>query len=294
MADMDGREGERHPTWIRDSIFDIPLQELRTMLGEHLLWQDRIQDELLSWTMSYLFATVHLYLRHLDGQEMGYISMINRTRAVHPKKWYLEQSDAQEHEPAMFYFANILCEIIRVLDHEWPCRRDQPGLHTRKINHELITEGAVEIPTDDPLQQAAWTDLVAAGLFDLVPELKVCSCSMVAGLYTVLRHIRTSNYNEIRRTSERDLVIAQNIAWLHTRLPPGKTRNEGRPNLWILLHTLTFHKRAPGDELFKELIRALGYTRKFSHLSYSSSVKTITCGATKTHNTSEKGVDSRD
>lgn len=234
------------------------------MLGEHLLWQDRIQDELLSWTMSYLFATVHLYLRHLDGQEMGYISIINRTRAVHPKEWYLEKSMTQEHNPAKFHLANTLCEYATVFDHEWPCRRDLPGLHPRKINHELLTHGAVRYPEGDPLQQAAWTDLVAAGLFELIPELKVCFCSMVAGLYTVLRHIRTTNYNEVRKTTERELVIAQNIAWLYTRLRPEERREENRPNLWILLHTLTFRKRESGDDLFKKLIRKLGYTRKFS------------------------------
>ncbi|KAG9529929.1 hypothetical protein KCU93_g2958, partial [Aureobasidium melanogenum] len=228
MPDMEGRRGERHPTWTHDLMTDIPLEVLRVMVGEHLLWRDRIPDELLSWTMSYLFATVHLYRRHLDGQEIGYISMINRTRAVRPEKWYLERLEPQHSTPAKFNFAN---------------------------------DFFIAYPEDDPLLQAAWKDLVAAGIFELIPELKIYFDSMVAGLYTVLRYIRTTNYNEVRRTTENELVIAQEIAWLHTRLPPGETREESRPNLWILLHTLTFRKRKSGDHLFKDLIRKLGYTR---------------------------------
>ncbi|KAG9763256.1 hypothetical protein KCU73_g1518, partial [Aureobasidium melanogenum] len=228
MPDMEGRRRERHPTWTHDLMADIPLEVLRVMVGEHLLWRDRIPDELLSWTMSYLFATVHLYRRHLDGQEIGYISMINRTRAVRPEKWYLERLEPQHSTPAKFNFAN---------------------------------DFFIAYPEDDPLLQAAWKDLVAAGIFELIPELKIYFDSMVAGLYTVLRYIRTTNYNEVRRTTENELVIAQEIAWLHTRLPPGETREESRPNLWILLHTLTFRKRESGDHLFKDLIRKLGYTR---------------------------------
>lgn len=177
------------------------------MLGEHLLWHDRIQDELLSWTMSYVFATVHLYLRHLKGQEIGILSMINRTRAFHPEKWHIEQSESQESQeshksqakkPVKFYSANDLSDYAGVYhDHQWPCQRDLPGLHPRKTNHEYITHGVVEYPEDDRLQQATWGDLVAAGIFELVPELKVCFCSVVAGLYTVLRHIRITNYNTI-------------------------------------------------------------------------------------------------
>ncbi|KAH0367984.1 hypothetical protein KCU65_g4319, partial [Aureobasidium melanogenum] len=263
MSDLQGRLGERHPTWIYDSINDIPLQDLRVMVGAHLLWRDRIPDELLSWSMSYLFATVHLYRRHLDGQEIGYIAMINRTRAVRPQNWYLERLKPQQSTPARFNFANDHCEYTGVYDHEWPCSKDLPGLHPRKINHEVLTHGAVAYPEDDPLMQTSWKDLVAAGIFELVPELKIYFDCMVAGLYTVLRYIRTTNYNKVRRTTEHELAIALGIAWLYTRLPPGETREGNRPNLWALLHLLSFHKRESGDDLFKDLIRRLGYTRKF-------------------------------
>lgn len=234
------------------------------MLGEHLLWHDRIQDELLSWTMSYVFAVVHLYIRHLKGQGIAYISAINRDRASHPEKWYDEQLVSHVNKPAMFYSANDLCDHTRVYhDHRWPCLRDLPGLHPRKTNHEYITHGVVEYPENDRLQQASWGHLVAAGIFELVPELKVPSSSRVAGLYTVLRHIRTTNYNNVQKTTDQELEVAQKIAWLHTRLRPSEEREQSRPNLWILLYTLTFHKRAAGDELLQKLIRRLGYTRKF-------------------------------
>jgi hypothetical protein len=103
---------------------------------------------------------------------------------------------------------------------------------------------------------------VAAGIFELVPELKVGSDSRAAGLYTVLRYIRTTNYEVIQKTTDRELAIAQEIAWLHTRLRPGEEKDQSRPNLWILLHALTFRKRAAGDKLLQMLISRLGYTRK--------------------------------
>jgi hypothetical protein len=248
---------------IRTSITDIPLQELRPMLGEHLLWKNRVQDELLSWTISYLFAIIHLYLRHLNGQGIGCIAMINRTRASHPGKWHIEQLEPQVNKPARFYSANDLCDYTGVYhDHEWSCRTNMPNLHPRKTNHEYITHGVVDYPDNDRLQQAKWGDLVAAGLFELVPELKVCFFSRAAGLYTVLRHIRTSNYNDVRTTTARELEIAQEIAWLHTSLRPGEEKQHSRPNLWILLHALTFHKRAAGDRLLQRLIFRLRYTRE--------------------------------
>lgn len=264
MKDCITRRGINDTSYVRTSINDIPLQELRPMLGQHLLWRDRIQDELLSWTISFVFATVHLYLRHLKGQEIGCISAINRTRASHPEDWHVEQLVSQVNNPAKFHSANDLCDYTGVYhDHEWPCQRDLPSLHPRKTNHEYITHGVVEYPENDRLQQATWDGLVAAGIFELVPELKVPSSSRAAGLYTVLRYIRTTNYNKVEKTTDRELVVAQEIAWLHTRSLSGEGTEQTRPNLWILLYTLTFHKRAAGDELLQNLICNLGYTRKY-------------------------------
>lgn len=261
VPDWNHRKGEGDPTQMRASIFDILLEELRPMLGYHLLWRNRIQDELLSWTSSYLFATVHLYLRHLKGQKVGYVAMINRTRAFHPTRWYLRQPEPRGPGPVSFYPATRLCYYARMNAHPWVCSKDEPGLHPRKLNHESITHGVVCYPGDDELRPFGWADIVDAGLFELVPELKVCFCSMAAGLYTVLRHIRISNYNRISRTTERELEIAQKIAWLHTRSPSAKDREESRPNLWAFLHALTFRKRGPGDKLLQKQIRKMGYTR---------------------------------
>jgi len=241
----------------------IPLQIFRPMLGGHLLWRDRIQDQLLSWTMSFVFAIVHLYLRHLKGQGVAYVSAINRMKARHPD-WHGEPLVTPVKKLVKFYSANDLCDRTGVYhDHDWPCqKKDLPGLHPRKTNHEYLTHGVIEYPEDDRLQQATWDGLVGAGIFRLVPELKVPACSRAAGLYTVLRHIRTTNYNSVQNTTDQELAIAQAIARLHTRLRPGEIREQSRPNLWMLLYALTFHKRIAGDQLFQELIRSLGYKRK--------------------------------
>jgi len=234
------------------------------MLGQHLLWRDRSQDELLSWTISYPFAIVHLHGRHVRGQEAAFISAINRNRAYYLEKWHVERPIPQENNLAKFYSANDLCDYTGVYhDHDWPCKKkDLFGLHPRKTNHEYLTHGVVECPENNRLQQATWGNLVAAGIFELVPELKVPPNLRVAGLYTVLRHLRTTNYNNEHRTTDQELAIAQAIARLHTRLRPGEIREQSRPNLWMLLYALTFRKRVAGDQLFQKLIRSLGYKRK--------------------------------
>lgn len=261
MGDRNSRRVIHHTSEIRISMMRIPLQILRPMLGQHLLWRDRIQDQLLSWTMSYNFAIVHLYLRHLKGQEDACVSAIDRTRATHPD-WH-DSEPVSQVKHAKFYSANDLCDSTGVYhDHDWPCSKDLPGLHPRKTNHEYITHGVVKYPEGEMLQQATWGDLVAAGIFALIPELKVPPNLRAAGLYTVLRYIRTTNYNTIYRTTDQELAVAQAIAWLHTRLQPGEIREQSKPNLWMLLYALTFRKRDAGDQLFQKLIRSLDYKRK--------------------------------
>ncbi|THX79262.1 hypothetical protein D6D04_05278 [Aureobasidium pullulans] len=248
------------------SISDIPLGVIRPMLGWHLLWKDRTLDELLSWTSSYVFAMVHLYLRHLDGQEAGYITTINRTRATRPGAGRYKQASEKIAEQQRFHHALDLCNKFKIFLHEWS--RDPKnlwdlwGLHPRRFTHEYITQGLVAYPEDDILQHASFGDLVTAGIFKLVPELKVPVKSMAAGLYTFLRWLRTTLYKDVWRTTEHELKIAEKMAWLHTRLPPGEKKEENRPHLWALLNFLTFRKREAGDEMFQKLIRGLGYTRK--------------------------------
>lgn len=262
MGDRNSPRLIHHTSRIRISMMHIPLQIFRPMLGQHLLWRDRIQDQLLSWTMSYVFAIVHLYLRHLKGQEVACVSAINRTGATHPN-WHNSQS-VPRVKHAKFYSANDLCDYTGVYhDHDWPCSKDLPGLHPRKTNHEYITHGVVEYSEGATLQQATWSNLVSAGIFELVPELKVPPNLRVAGLYTVLRYIRTTNYNHDHKTTDQELAIAQAIARLHTRLRPGDIREHSKPNLWMLLYALTFRKRVAGDRLFQKLILSLRYTRKF-------------------------------
>lgn len=152
------------------------------MVGHHLLWHDRIPDELLSWTETSVFAIVHLYLRHLKGQGMGILSAINRSRASRPAKWHVEQSGPQQYEPVPFHSANDVCDYTGVYhDHDWECKRDLHGLHPRKTNHEYLTDGVVMYPENDRLGKVLWPALVSAGLFELVPEIKVPSDHKASG-----------------------------------------------------------------------------------------------------------------
>ncbi|KAK6001054.1 hypothetical protein QM012_003137 [Aureobasidium pullulans] len=228
MGDLSTRQSEDETSRASTSITDIPLQVLRPMLGHHLLWRDRVQDELLSWTVYWPFAVIHLYLRHLKGQGLGYLSPINRFRASQRVKWHVEQVGPQPYEPVRFDSANDLCDYTGIYhDHDWECKRDLPGLHPRKTNHEYITHGPVEYPENDRLTQVAWADLAAAGLFELVPEIKVPPNHKAMGLYTVLRYLRTQNFSCVYATTDRELEIAQDIAWLHTRQDLDENLHQG-------------------------------------------------------------------
>jgi hypothetical protein len=240
---------------MRRSIYEIPPEELRAMLGEHLLWNDRIQDELLSYTSSYLFGIVHLRLRHSKGQKHGYMAMMNRKRAFRPE-------NGQVSEEVLFHSALTLCDVTKVLTYDWKWIGALPALHPRKFPHEYLSHGVVAYPEDDRLQHASWEDLVSAGLFELLPDLKVQCDKRPSGLYTTLRFLRIKNYVRSSVITERELEVAESLAWLHTRLRPGEKKEESRPHLWALLHFLTFRKRGTGDKLLQKRIRRLGYTRE--------------------------------
>ncbi|KEQ85518.1 hypothetical protein M438DRAFT_364598 [Aureobasidium pullulans EXF-150] len=264
IPDLKHRAGNMDFLQMRRSIYDIPQEELRPMLGDHLLWKDRIQDELLSHTSSCLFGIVHLLLRHLKGQGEGYLAIINRTRAFRLERWYKQQPEnAKEPGLVRFHYGPRLCDKIDIFNHNWVCQMSVPGLHYRKFTHEYITQGLFGYPEDDVLQHASWADLVSAGIFELLPDLKVQCRERPSGLYTTLRGLRSSNFERTRasKITENEMEAAEKLAWLHT-LSSAEEKEEGdRPQLWALLNYLTFRKREAGDELFQDRIRQLGYTR---------------------------------
>ncbi|KAI5198450.1 hypothetical protein E4T39_06732 [Aureobasidium subglaciale] len=251
-------------TQMRSCIWDIPLEELRPMTGDHLLWKDRIQDELLSHTSSCLFGIVHLHLRHLKGQTDGYLAMINHTRALRLNSWCKGSLEKPEDtSPVDFHYAPRLCDAISIFRHGWKGKRAIPGLHYRKFSHEYITHGVFGYPETDILQHISWADLVSAGIFDLLPMLRAQCLERPSGLYTTLRKIRIQNYQRVTffKITENEMVAAVELARLQTRPAEEESDDTHRPHLWALLNFLTFRKRCSGDELLQQTIRKFGYTR---------------------------------
>ncbi|KAI5246773.1 hypothetical protein E4T42_06188 [Aureobasidium subglaciale] len=246
------------------SIYSIPLEVARPMVGGHLRWDDRIQDEFLSHTSSFLFGIVHLLLRHLEGQKDGYLSAINRTRAFRKVGWYkVQPENANDPGPVMFHHAPRYCDTIRLFTHDWSGQLAISSLHYRKFTHEYITHGLFGYPEDDELQPVSLETLVSLGLLDLVPALKIQCIERPSGLYTTLRAFRIENYEgkDHVKVTDAELAIAEKLAWAHMRSEVVTKEEKKRPHLWMLLQYLTLRKRVAGDELLRNRIRELGYTR---------------------------------
>lgn len=221
------------------------------MLGEHLAWNDRIQDELLSWSDSWLFAILHLYQRHLKGQGDGYLFCVDRRRACKLP----DQGGAQKQ--AEFFPALPLGNAVNLLGYPWSAFM-QGNLVYRRFVHEYLTHGVIEYPKDDRLQPISWEDL-QKDIFILIPEMKVPADKKAFGLTQVLLCLRRVNYDgPARLTTESELNAAEKLARLHVRASLVECV---QPPLAIFINYLTLRKRDINDTLFQERVRRLGYTR---------------------------------
>lgn len=252
---LDGRE-------CHGSIFDIPFVQLAPMLGDHLAWSNRIQDEILSWTNSWLFAIVHLYLRHLNGQSDAYLFCIDRRKATKVR------DECEAREQVDFFYALPLCNATGLARYPWSAAI-KSKLTYRKFTHEYLTHGIVEYSEDSDLQPVSWEDLIQGGLFTLIPEMKVPEGMVVDGLYYVLLFLPKKNYDSVKLTSKLELDTAENLARLHVRGLPTQSHQFGtKPPLVIFVYYLTLRKRGKEDALFQERVTRLGYTSKLqSHES---------------------------
>lgn len=248
-ATLDGRH-------CRPDVWDIPLGELAVMIGDHLAWNDRIQDEMLSWTDSWLFAIVHLYLPHLKGQTDAYLFCLDDRRRAHKLH---DQAGAQERAEFFFFPALPLSNAVKLLDYPWSTFM-QGNLVYRRFTHEYLTHGVVQYPKDDRLQPIQWENL-QKDIFSLLPEMRVPEGKKAFGLTQVLLHLRRVNYDgPARLTTESELNAAEKLARLHVRVFPAEY-GLTLPPLAIFINYLTLRKRGSNGPLFQERVRQLGYTR---------------------------------
>lgn len=246
-------------------ICSYPISFYAAMLGTHLPWDDRIQDEFLSWTDSWLFAVVHLYLRHLKGQREGYLCCVKRKEV-----YQVAESEEDATQLAEFFSALALGNAVDLHSHQcFQSPLKKGALVYRKFTHEYITHGPVETWETSELQHVAWASLVEHGLFQLLPELKIPEGMKARGLYEVLLYMRKVNYSsESQPTTTKELDKAEELAFLHSRITSPTRQNAviiepvQRPNLAIFMHYLSLRKRSADDALFQAKTKAMGYQRK--------------------------------
>lgn len=241
-------------------VADIEIHEGVQMLIGHLLWEDPIYDEFMSWSDSTLFVLTHGWLRHLQSQGSVFFAYIDRDRASGPTRWHKEQDGSEKaSKPALFVPALELCQKFGVYSREMN-KRKLWRLHPDTYTHEYLSHNVVEYPPDDVLQQVSLADYVDNGLLDLFPELRIPRGKKPAKLKTVLCYLRETLYENTRLCTEDEIDIAETLARLHMRTNPGEEKKDTRPNLRIFLGLLSLRKRASKDELLQDRIRKLGYT----------------------------------
>lgn len=135
-----------------------PLSTLRDMCAHHLLWDDRVQDENLSWTNSSLFVIVHAINRRDKGQRPPIIAGGKTSSLKTP-----------EGGPVPMYPANDWHRVLDILSKEWKaiCRNK---LHTKKFNHEALSWGQLRDPKL-AVQHVELDTLIQNGLLQLLPEV---------------------------------------------------------------------------------------------------------------------------
>lgn len=235
-------------------MLEIPVEGARIMIGHHLLWLDRNNDELLSWTTSVIFVLVHAQGRQYKGQgdpQVGFIDRGKTTRAKTP-----------EHRmggPVEFFNAVDLFNSFEVPDSAGFTTTDCQFLDTRMYTHELLSHGIIEYQ-DVEFRQVSFSELVNAGLFQLCPQLEVQEHDFPAGLYTRCVALRTQIYRDVDETTAGD-SDAIDLAWKIAKLflagndTHSPTTRNRRPPLYLFLMLLSLQKRPSSWPVFQTWIR---------------------------------------
>lgn len=136
------------------------VSQLVEMLGRRFLWQDRKNDETLSWTSSLLFALVHATSRLAKGQRHVRIHVIDTTKVT-----------TLRGDPVEFFFAPDLLRLLNIQAwHGWRAS-DQSRLKKSWFTHEWITQNVVKSPAKHSFE-ADIEELIRTGLYDFASELQ--------------------------------------------------------------------------------------------------------------------------
>lgn len=206
-----------------DSIYDVPRNIGEQMCRAHLMWHDRVVDELLSWSASLMFAVVHAVRRHEIGQRPVYICCGSPASLK-----------TVENHTASFFPANLVHEAFSRVPH---------GLNYNMFTHEYLSWGPVLDP-DSSFRHVVLEKLIEEGLFELFPNLKLGGLAKRTGLYEHLMYLRKWNFirKEVVPTpiTFKDCETASRLANLF-KAP--LNASHGKPRIYCFIAFLALRKR---------------------------------------------------
>ncbi|KAF2493304.1 hypothetical protein BU16DRAFT_619643 [Lophium mytilinum] len=170
----------------RDSIYDMNQGEITVMLGHHLAWHDRNDDDLTSFTNSFLFAVEHA-LGSRNKQFDCHIAVIDTAKAM-----TVPTRTSAGGQPIHIHPALTVYVEAKVGAYAFWGNRDGGRLHPRKFTHEFVTVGVVKYT--EIYHHISMNDLIKKGLFKIYPEFDIPEGFKTTGLYTRLIALREALY----------------------------------------------------------------------------------------------------
>ncbi|KAF2757158.1 hypothetical protein EJ05DRAFT_57597 [Pseudovirgaria hyperparasitica] len=143
-----------------DSLFDMPIEEVKVMGGNHLMWKDRNDDQFISWSRSMLFAIEHALGRSRKGQSQCYISAMETSQAQTTCT-----NTRKDEQKAEFFWATDVMNAYKIRDWQGWQNFDHSGLHPRKLTHEVLSVGVIQVNDHTKYNHVDLQDLINCGLF---------------------------------------------------------------------------------------------------------------------------------
>lgn len=164
------------------------------MLGHHLAWHDRNDDDFTSFTNSFLFAVEHALGRSRNKQFDCHIAVIDTAKAMTvPTRTSVGGQPIHIH-PALTVYVEA-----KVGAYAFWGNRDGGCLHPRKFTHEFVTIGVVKYT--EVYHHISMKDLIKKGLFKIYPEFDIPEGFKTTGLYTRLIALRKALYSSFKLTA---------------------------------------------------------------------------------------------
>ena len=228
------------------------------MLGYHLLWKDRLRDELISFTNSFRFLITHGARRGIKGGKKIFYHVINR-----------RQAETVTQSPAHFYEANDLCRHFEVGSTHWPHPSMHGNLHPRKFNHEYLASTTV-VMRQGGAYMASHETLAAHGVFDLYPHVAHSDDGVqcpgyepiVSGLYELLCAARYGPpYANTHPVQAEEVNMVLDCARQFLLDVPAIDRAGAKPPLWLVIELCCGKKRTRGHNgPLIQMLTDMGYT----------------------------------